>query len=630
MLTRHSSIAEVREKLLKRDQFHPFPKYEEREAWEKLPDAIRTFYLNLVDETLAFDIPNLPATAYMDFARSGLATRYQEIARKRREMLVAAMLAECVEGKGRLIDQIINLIWAICEESTWVDPHHNNHMHNHMRSGVIKNALPDVDNMNFVDLTAGHTAAVLTWAYYFLRRRLDQETPLICRRIELELEKRIVRPFMTHDDLTWFGFYGHKINNWNPWILSSIMPLAVIVMKDEERSVEYISRAMEKLDIYVEDCKADGGCDEGPGYWFVAGGMLFDCMDELYRLTDGRMDFFGETLMRNVGEYIVKANVRGDEYVNFADNGHKIGGDSAMLYRFGRRVQSERLTAFALERYDERRVAGCAFSTLFRLLGNLFGAEEIAKAERRPVVAQDDWLPDTQLFFVRDRENRLTAAAKGGFNNESHNHNDLGHFICSWNGEQFIVDLGAPLYTAKVWGPQRYETWILQSGWHNCARLGGFDQHDGDEYRAQALSCQMDERRAELSLQLAGAYEAEAGVRSYVRTLTMDKENSVWTVRDEVQMREASEIEMHFITVREPIVRGNAVIIPVDETHEAEMTFDAEAFDCAIETQDLMIETRNKDKEWGSRSAYRISMKRKTPTAQSLSSVSIRVRKKPE
>ncbi len=628
MLTQRSSIAEVREKLLKREQFHPFPKYGERQAWEGLPAPIREFYLKLTDEVLDFEIPNLPATYYMDFYRTGLASRHQALTRMRREMLLVALLAECIEGRGRLIDKIIDIVWAICEESSWVDPHHNNHMHNHMWSGVVKNPLPDVTNINFVDLTAGNTAAVLTWVYYFLRERLDQETPMICRRIAHELNRRIVEPFMKHDDLTWFGWYGHKINNWNPWILSNIMPLALIVMKDEEQSAEYIARAMEKLDIYVEDCKQDGGCDEGPGYWFAAGGMLFDCMEELRLFTGGRLDFFGELLMKNVGEYIVKANVRGTEYVNFADNRHSVVTDGALLYRFGKRIRSDRLTAFALQHFDMEQVASRAFTSPFRLLEGIFGAEEAAGAARIPHVPQDDWLPDTQLLYVRSQDGRLTAAAKGGFNNESHNHNDLGHFICSWEGKQFIVDLGAPTYTAKVWGPQRYEVWILQSGWHNCAKLGGFDQHDGDQYRAQVISCEMDEQKAALALQLKGAYEAEAGIESYVRTLTMDKEHAVWTVTDDVKMADPSEIEFHFITVRKPSVRGGAVTIPVDDGHEAEMTFDAEKLDCAVEEWDLTQETTEKDQEWGSKTAYRIHLTAKGMKTECRSEVSIRVREK--
>ena len=97
MLTEFASLKNVRERLLSRQQFHPFPKYEERQAWETLPAEIREFYLNKEEEILSYDLPNLPATLYMDFYRKGAAGEHQGICRKRREMLLIALLAECVE-----------------------------------------------------------------------------------------------------------------------------------------------------------------------------------------------------------------------------------------------------------------------------------------------------------------------------------------------------------------------------------------------------------------------------------------------------------------------------------------------------------------------------------------------------
>ena len=508
MLTEHAALKNVREKLLSREEFHPFPKYNERESWENLPATIREFYLEKEESILSFEIPVLRATAYMNFYRIDSIPGYKPDpalaynSGLRRNMLLEATLAECIEGKGKYIDKIIDLVWAICEESSWIDPHHNNHMHNHMWSGVLKNALPDVTDFNFVDLNAGVTASTLTWVYYFLKDRLDEESPLICKRIELELYKRVVWPFLHHDDMTWFGFYGHKINNWNPWILENIMPLAMVVLKDPDLQVEYIARAMEKLDIYAEDCNPDGGCDEGPGYWNAAGGTLFDCLEELYLFTDGKLNFFDQPVIKNIGEFIVKANLHGNNFANFADNPPRLSVNKLLLHRFGERIHSSRLKAFASNLSSEKLIPNNSTSFVFRLLRDIFEAEKIIKLPRQEMILQDDWLPDTHLFYARDKENKFAVAAKGGFNNESHNHNDLGHFICSYEGKPFIVDLGPPLYTAKTFSPFRYEIWQVQSAWHNCAKLNGFDQHNGDEYRAQVLDCTMDDAKATLSLQL--------------------------------------------------------------------------------------------------------------------------------
>ena len=135
MLTEHASLKNVKETLLSREQFHPFPKYEEREAWETLPPAIREFYQKEEETILSFEIPALLATAYMNFYRTDTIPGYQPKPSSgynsgiRRSILWMATMAECIEGKGKYIDKIIDLVWAICEESSWIDSHHNNHIH---------------------------------------------------------------------------------------------------------------------------------------------------------------------------------------------------------------------------------------------------------------------------------------------------------------------------------------------------------------------------------------------------------------------------------------------------------------------------------------------------------------------
>ena len=625
MTTEFASIPTLKKQLIPRGDFHPFPKYEERNFWDDLPQATKEYYLAKAEEVANFDIPNLNATDYMNVARINSGAPYEGMAGHRRTMLVYTLMLECIEGKGTYIDKIIDLVWAICEESTWIGPRHNNHMHNHMLSGIIKNALPDVTDFNFIDLWAGTTTSVLTWVYYMLKDRLDEESPLICKRIELEVMKRIVIPFVNHDDMTWCGFYGHKINNWNPWILGNNMPAFMVVVKDPDLQAELIARAMEKLDIYINECKPDGGCDEGPGYWGAAGAALYDCLEELYVFTDGKLNLFeNNDLMKNIGEYIVKANVRGNEFVNFADNGHRISMDGGMLYHFAEYVGSDRLKAFASNRINQEGLLVNTAGHMFRELRVFIDWKRLSEVVPMKEIPQDDWLADTELLYVRDKNNQLTAAAKGGFNNESHNHNDLGHFICSYEGNQFLVDLGSLPYTPKTFSPFRYEIWILQSAWHNCAAINGFDQHDGDDYKAKILDCRMGEDKVALSMELKGAYETGAGIASYVRSFEMDKEKAVWTVADTIALEKGSDaVDLHFVTVKEPKMGDGSVEIPVDDSHVAILTFDGANWTASVDSHDL--ESAGLKKGWESECAYRIHLTPKSAAKEHTSTVTVQV-----
>ena len=44
---------------------------------------------------------------------------------KRRFALGSLAIAECAEDKGRFLDDIMNGIWCICEESSWSPPANN-------------------------------------------------------------------------------------------------------------------------------------------------------------------------------------------------------------------------------------------------------------------------------------------------------------------------------------------------------------------------------------------------------------------------------------------------------------------------------------------------------------------------
>ena len=313
MLEKYYDAKETAKVLLSREEYRPFPKYEDRDAWAKVCPAMREQYLSpeFKKRIMDFQTSALTATAYMERYRTNGNghDKWSPIVQPRRDFLWDAVLAECFEGKGEYIDKIIDILWAICEETSWITPAHINHMHNHMYTGILKNALPDVTEYNFIDLYAGICGGVLGWTYYFLKDRLDKESPLIARRIEVELYKKIIIPFMTHDDLTWFGFHGHKINNWNPWILSSIVPAGLTVIKDEEYRIEFMARALEKFDIYVKNCAPDGASDEGPGYWNVGGGACLDMFDLIEDATGGKLQLLNTDFARNVGEYIAHANL---------------------------------------------------------------------------------------------------------------------------------------------------------------------------------------------------------------------------------------------------------------------------------------------------------------------------------
>lgn len=104
-------------RLLPRELWKPFPTVQDRDGWRAIPEAQRVEWLVLAEAQLGYACPELKATLFMEFRRNGNRSRYEAVHFARRNALMAPVLGECLEAKGRFVDDIVNGVWALCEES---------------------------------------------------------------------------------------------------------------------------------------------------------------------------------------------------------------------------------------------------------------------------------------------------------------------------------------------------------------------------------------------------------------------------------------------------------------------------------------------------------------------------------
>lgn len=142
------------EQVLPVERWHPYPTAVERDGWDGLPNSIRASLVTEGEGCLGYAWPFLPATGIMEFVRGGDRLRFENLYIRRRTALTALVLAECAEGKGRFLDEIVNGLWGICEETSWSLPAHLN---SPTRSGGLPDPARPV-----VDLFAAGPAA-LNW-----------------------------------------------------------------------------------------------------------------------------------------------------------------------------------------------------------------------------------------------------------------------------------------------------------------------------------------------------------------------------------------------------------------------------------------------------------------------------------
>lgn len=529
----------------------PFPSMDDRAAWEAIPTPLREELAALVASYRGRPYPVLRATDFMAFVRNGSRKAYEDPYFARRRKLSAAMLGCCLSGTEQDLDEVIDGIWCICEESSWVISAHNGSSHPGMRP-ASERPLPDVQNP-YIDLFAAQTAMILSLTCAMLGEHLDAQAPVLRRRVRLEMEKRIFIPFMTRDDYWWMGFIRRDLNNWTPWIVSNVMLSAVIWLEDKRRLAELLERGCRMLDRYFDILPEDGGCDEGAGYWNMAGGALLDCLELLERVTGGRMAFWENEKLRAVLSFPVKMQLPHGWFVNFADCDARPLLSGERLQLAGERLGDAHLAAAGSRLRGTLADQLSDTPHLWRLLDMLFhpALPEAGEAAEKP---RDVWLPNLQVRLLE--RGRSILAAKGGHNGESHNHNDVGSFMLYADGEPLIVDAGNMTYTAKTFSDDRYTLWNVRSRYHNLPLIGDAEQQPGPQFRADEAICTPDG----LTIEFASAYAPEAGVLRCRRALTLDEAGTL-RIADEIMLKEAKEVTWCFMLRHAPVREGEGLRI---------------------------------------------------------------------
>lgn len=565
MLSQRYPRERLRSFLTPCQDWQPYPTISDRAPWEALPTALRQGAIQEGEAALDTPWPALPATLFLQFARTGNRRNYEIAHFERRGQLNELVIAECLENQGRFLDEIVNGIWAICEESFWGVPAH---------IGVQESGrgLPDPNEV-IVDLFVAETAALLAWTDYLLNDRLDSVAPMVRWRIAQEIEARILTPCLERDDYNWMGFLpradGRPVNNWNPWICSNWLACTLLMEKDPERRVESIYKILRAVDNFIDPYPRDGGCDEGPSYWGRAGASLFDNLELLYSASNGQIDLYHEPLIQEIGRFIHRVHIADDYYLNFADAPAIVYPDAMLVYRYGLRIADQEMCAYGAWLAARQDVAGGGSderaelksgvykkrnvpTSMGRRLPALFSLTTLPTAPQLPPLPRDVYLNEIEVMVARDHDGStagLFVAAKGGHNAESHNHNDIGNFVIYVDGKPVIVDAGVETYTAKTFSAQRYEIWTMQSAYHSLLpTIDGRQQLPGRQYEATNVSYQANDQQVTFALDIDAAYPDEAQIDQWRRTITFHRGQEIH-IQDEYALAKGpTEIELSILT----------------------------------------------------------------------------------
>lgn len=569
------------------EDWNPYPRYTDRASWKALNDSIKSSLLGLGNERMEYTWPVIPAHTYLDFIRKGDRDPYQEISYERRHALMDLVLAELTEGQGRFMDQIVNGIWSICEESFWGVPAH-------LFMQQAGTDLADVEDP-VVDLFAAETGALLAWTDYLLGPELDSISPMIRKRMALETDRRILTPLLEVDDYWWMGFApkDNYLNNWNPWINSNWITALLVFEKDSFRRAKALHKSLRSLDEFLNEYAEDGGCDEGPNYWSRAGASLFDCLELLHSATDGKIDIYGESVIQEMARFIYRAHIAGPFYINFADTHGRLTVNSELIYRFGKRIEDPKMMAFGAYTYQLQK--SFTKSSIGRKLPEIFNFEELAAAKAKPAYLRDVWLPQTEIMMARSEAGKgkgFFLAAMGAHNDQSHNHNDVGTFIIYADGKPALIDLGVETYRKQTFSADRYKIWTMQSAYHNLPTIGGVMQEWGSHRKATEVTYIKEGPITQLSMDIAQAYPDSAGLKSWKRSWVFDRRQERIQLAESFELKKKGpEIMLSFMTPGPVRLEEGEVIIFLDGDFytlpKVAMKYDTKLFEVNMEKIEL-------------------------------------------
>lgn len=525
------------------------------------------------------------------YEKQGTRLEYERPYFDRRRRLLGLSLATLIDGTDEYLPALEDLIWEICSEYTWSVPAH-------IPFGLEAARTARRSVPHTVDLFAAETAHGLAEVLFLLEDKLN---PWIVCRIRSEIEERTMKPMF---DMPVPFHWEYQTHNWASVCAGAVGMAALLTVEDKERLAGMVDRVLRAMECYLEGFGEDGGCAEGIGYWTYGFGYYTYFADMLEAYTGGKLRLLDGEKLRRIAAFPLSITLSPNRFVNFSDASDRAtlhtGMVSRLIHRCG--VDAPYMDAVPSLHQDH-----CyRFPHTSR---NLFWTDP--GLLRRPVPEGCAELEDLQWVTGRfmGEDGLLSFAAKGGTNDEPHNHNDLGHFILHAGGDSLLLDLGAGVYTRDYFGAKRYTYLHNSSRGHSVPVIEGAEQQPGHDSRAKVLEKRVEADGILLSLDLTEAYPVphlESFGRSFLWSRgTGSGEEAMLELTDRFRFTRAPhELEEVFISSVEPVMEAGSIRL-AGEKGQVRLDYDADGLAASYEA----IPTQ--EHQGASRTVYRIRLKPK-------------------
>lgn len=373
-----------------------------------------------------------------------------EFFKRRQRLACATVLALLYPQKQEYIDEIHDLIWAICEEYSWVSPAHSN--------------LSFERDLNIIDLFTAGVAALIAETCALLGDRLDE---IVVKRAKEEAKRRVFDLY-EKNDFSW----KRGTNNWSP-VCGGNVAIAMMYW-EPELAEKYVDEFVSTMNSYLGGFYDDGACLEGLLYWGYGFGNFLWFAEEYKDFTNGRVDLTAIEKVKRIAMFAQSNCIKGNCTVSFAD-GRQLAKISVAMQYCLKKIYGDDIQIPPSDFMSVMPARPC-WNYIIRSFAyfdkNMQASQNSVGIYEYPISHQ----------YIANKE-QYSFALKAGHNDEPHNHNDVGSFIISTDKGQNVIDIGAGRYTKEYFLPEtRYEHFCTSSRGHSVPVINGQYQKAGKEY----------------------------------------------------------------------------------------------------------------------------------------------------
>jgi hypothetical protein len=355
-----------------------------------------------------------------------------------------------------------------------------------------------------VDLSVASVTRHLATFYDWLHDLLSQEertalrTAIFSRGIDPFLEIHTARS----------EWWTQATHNWRSVICGEMGISALCFMEDYPKLTECLEQSTEGVLAILDRGDADGGWDEGVGYWAYGIGEAIRFADVLSRCSGGEVDLFGHEYLGMTAEFGLYCATPGGGCYNFADCQSQHPNPTLMA----------RLASFYQSTTYQWAVNQKLPSDLYGFLWYNPDLEGVLP-EGMPLgkhftgigvtASRSGWTDEAQVFF----------GLKSGQTIANHSHLDINSFMVSARGKQLAAELGTwPYDHAHGFFDTKGPRWAYDANstlGHNTLLVNGQGQTYGPESHGEILHFESTEKYDTVASDGTRAYGGR--IEKYIR-----------------------------------------------------------------------------------------------------------------